>query len=106
MKTPRWWKICPALALVGLMLWVAPGFAQGRGKNLRGPGSQCPMGWGQGQGGGPGSANCPNYPGYQNSRRYGGNASPGAMGSRGPRGGMGSRFNQPSAQPSAPTVNQ
>jgi hypothetical protein len=116
MKKHRWLQVCLALTLAGLMLWVVPGFAQGRGRDLRGPGSQCPMGWGQGQGPGQGqgqgqgpgagSAYCPNSPGYQNCPGYGGNSAPGAMGSRGSRGGMGGRFNQPATQPTPPVTTQ
>lgn len=84
MKNHKWLAGCLALALGSVVMAADLSYAQPRGR-----GAWCPnptsQGWGPGRG--PGSVNCPNYPGYQQRQAWRGN--PQGWGPRGPRGGRG-----------------
>lgn len=92
MRNLRLLAACLALALAVTMTWVDLSRAQcwaGGGGGPQGRAYQNQTSQDVGPGWGPGYANCPNYPGYQNCLRVLGNA---PQGRRGPR--MGGRFNQ------------
>lgn len=68
MKKHTWLMAIGTLLLGGALAMAEVGFAQAQGGPQRGGNVQCP-----GYGAGPGNANCPNYPGYQNRGRKGSN---------------------------------
>ena len=102
MQKSTWLTTCLALALAGTMIIAVPVFAQGRGGGPRGQGNQWCQGGGMGPG--PGAANCPNYPGYQNCPLNRGDNTQAPRGRRGMRGG--GRNNQATTQTTPPAVTQ